>query len=392
MFSISGRILDAQSGEAVAGVQVTDGARTTLTDPGGFYQLLDVPPGTYSVSAAKSGYQLSAARTVVIGNIAVDGVNFSATRNVSVYDVSGVVRPFSVGLPSQCVGGVQIAYGIGSTVTPEDGAFTLLGLPPGTYAVTPVKSGCAFSPTTQLITVTNTGLSGVLFTEQQQPPSLYSISGRVTTAEGAGLGNATISYGAGAVTADAQGFFTIPGLLPNNYVLTPVLAGYHFDPATAQVIISDSNVVIVNLRGIPNSYRQLLPQLPREWPQLFCVTPDQDCGVEPDNAVRAGAQMLPTLNVTYHAQIGGTADVRDVYGFTLLAGTSYRLSVTHRAIGDLNIYLYDETSSTPLLSSAQRGTMNETLVFQPSVTGRYFLQVVAASVRTKNAYQFGVAY
>jgi hypothetical protein len=392
LFTIGGRILDAQSGEAVAGVQVTDGARTTFTDFGGFYVLAGVPAGTYTISAAKSGYRLSDATAVVIGNANIDAINFSATKNVTVHDVSGEVRPFSSGIASQCVAGVQLAYGIGSAVTPSDGKFTLLGLPPGTYALTPIKPGCLYTPATQIVTVTNTSVANVLFTESQIPASLYSISGRATTPAGAGLGGTRIAYGAGVVLADANGYFAIPNLPAARYTLTPTLPGYRFDPATTVITISTSNVVIVNMQGRAYSSRIVLPFVMQNVPVIVCNIPGADCGVEPDNAVRAGATPLPTNSTIYYALIGSTADVRDVYGFALIAGVRYRFALTHQAVGDINLYLYDEKGATPLLSSAQPGTVNEAITFTPTVSGRYFLQVVAASVRVKSTYQIALAY
>jgi hypothetical protein len=392
LFTIGGRILDTQSGEAVSGVQVTDGARTTFTDLGGFYTLTGVPAGTYIVSAAKSGYRLSDAATVVIGNANVDAINFSATQNVTVHDVSGEVRPFSSGIASQCVSGVQIAYGVGSTVTPGDGRFALLGLPPGTYAITPIKVGCSYSPPTQIVTVTNTSIANVIFAEQQKPVSVYSINGRATTPDGTGLGGTRIAYGTTFVLADAQGYFTIPNLTANTYVLIPTLRGYRFEPATLPITITNSNVVIASMQGRLYTSRNWLPIAMRIEPIVVCAVAGADCGLEPDNAVRAGATQLPTSNATFYARIGSSADVRDVYGFVLTAGIRYRFSVTHRAVGDINAYFYDEKSSAPLLSSAQLGTSNETITFTPSVTGRYFLQVVAASVRVKSDYQLTVAY
>jgi hypothetical protein len=390
LFAIGGRILDAQSGEAAPNVQVTDGARTTYTDPAGFYELIGVPAGTYLVSAAKSGYRLSDARTVVITNTDVSGVNFTAMQNVPVHDVSGEVKPYSMSLSSQCVGGVQVLYGIGSAVTQTEGKFDLLGLPPGTYAVTPFKAGCAFAPVTQIITITNTSLSGLVFTEDREE-NLYSISGRATSS-GQGLAGARVSYGAGVVTTDAQGYFSIANLQPGSYTLTPVLFGYRFEPASTVIAIQNSDVVIASLTGVPLGSRVAIPTVQQDWPKRVCVTPGADCGLEPDNAVRPGANVLPSNNATYYATIGGTADVRDVYGFDLTGGVRYRFAVTHAAIGDLNIYLYDATTSTPLVSSAMRGTANESITFTPPADGRYFLQVVAASVRVKSTYQFSVAF
>ena len=392
VFTIGGRILDTQSGEGVSGVQVSDGAHTAFSDLGGFYVLAGIPAGTYTVSAAKSGYRLSDATSVVITNTNVSAVNFSATKSVTVHDISGAVRPLSSGIASQCVSGVQIAYGIGSSITPGTGQFLLQGVPPGTYAITPIKAGCTYSPATEIVTVTNTSISNIVFSEQQQPIKLFSITGRTTTPSGDGLAGTLISYGTSAVLADAFGYFTIPNLPASSYTLTPTLSGYRFDPSRTAITITNASVVIVSMVGRPLTYRMLLPIGMQNVPQIVCNIAGVDCGVEPDNAVRLGATSLPTTLTTYHAQIGTSADARDVYGFALLAGVKYRFAITHAAVGDINLYLYDEKGSTPLLASARPGTTNEVISFTPGVAGRYYLQVVAASVRTKSNYALTLAY
>jgi hypothetical protein len=392
VFTISGRVIDADSGEGLSGVQVTDGARTTFTDAGGFYVLNGVPAGNYTISAAKSGYSLSSPTTVIVANANVAGINFTARQTVSVHNINGRVKPFSTGIASTCVSGVQIAYGIGSAVTQADGTFTLLGLPAGAYALTPIQTGCVFTPTTRLITITNTTVNNVEFVEVVPPPNTYSIFGRATTESGAGLPGVRVVYGAGSVQSDAQGNFTISNLPSAAYTLTPTLSGYRFEPLTTTVTISNANAVVLNMVGRAAQFRQMLPVAALNAPQQICNVPGADCGLEPDNAVRAGATLLPTRPGTYYAQIGSSADSRDVYGLNLDAGVRYRFTVTHRAIGDVNLYLYDATTSSPLVSVATPGTGNETLTFTPAVSGRYFVQVVAASVRVKGDYQFAVAY
>jgi hypothetical protein len=392
VFTIGGRVIDSDSGEAIGGVQITDGARTTFTDAGGFYVLSGVPGGNYTISAAKSGYSLSSATSVVVVNANVNGINFTARKNVTVYNASGVLRPFSSGIPSACISGAQIAYGIGSAVSGSDGTFALNGLPPGAYAVTPIKAGCTYSPSTQVVTINNTDVTGVVFTEAAPPVNVYSIFGRTISTSGAALPNVRVNYGAGSVQSDAQGNFVIPNLSTGSYVLTPAHAGYRFEPLTTTVTVANANVLVVNLIGRETQSKLLLPLVAQIAPAQICNVPGADCGLEPDNAVCAGALVLPKRPGTYFATIGTSADTRDVYGFDLEAGVRYRFTAAHRAVGDINLYLYDERGSTPLVSVATPGTGNETLTFTPTTAGRYFVQVVAASVRVKSEYQFVVAY
>jgi len=70
--SITGSVTDAEDGSPIAGATVCDGTRTVTTDTWGKYTIADVPPGTYQVTASKSGYESSwSTLTVVSGGTAV---------------------------------------------------------------------------------------------------------------------------------------------------------------------------------------------------------------------------------------------------------------------------------------------------------------------------------
>lgn len=72
--------------------------------------------------------------------------------------------------------------------------------------------------------------------------NLYSISGRVTDADGNVISGVTISAGAaGSATTDSNGNYTISGLTAGTYTLTPSKSGYSFTPARRTVSVS-SNV------------------------------------------------------------------------------------------------------------------------------------------------------
>ena len=64
----------------------------------------------------------------------------------------------------------------------------------------------------------------------------YSISGQVLDNFELPLPGVTVSAGAGiSAVTNESGAYTITGLLPGTYTLTPSLVGWTFDPATLQV-------------------------------------------------------------------------------------------------------------------------------------------------------------
>lgn len=78
----------------------------------------------------------------------------------------------------------------------------------------------------------------------QAPPSVHSISGRVTL-NGLGLGGVTVTLtvaGSATRTTAADGTYTFTGLVDGNYTLTPSLTGYTFTPTSRTVTLAGVNV------------------------------------------------------------------------------------------------------------------------------------------------------
>ena len=151
--SISGRI--THDGEGVPQVTVTDGTRTALTDDEGYYEIEDVPNGTYTITPSRDldddGYEdftyPDAPRTVVVDGADETDVNFKATKKT--YSISGTIRD-SRGEP---VVGVTLSDGIRKATTDDSGNYTLAGVPAGTVTVTPARTGRAFDPAETEVTV-----------------------------------------------------------------------------------------------------------------------------------------------------------------------------------------------------------------------------------------------
>lgn len=76
-YTISGNV--SVGGVRLSGVTVTAGGVSALTGTDGTYRLTGLPAGSYSVSAARLGYTLSAAQGVTVGPDRA-GINFTATE------------------------------------------------------------------------------------------------------------------------------------------------------------------------------------------------------------------------------------------------------------------------------------------------------------------------
>jgi hypothetical protein len=154
--SISGQI--TRNGVGMAGVTISDGSNTTITNTSGNYVLSGYGLGsTVTLSPTKVGYIFSpSSQIVTIGNGDVTGINFSATAVASTFSISGTVKLNGSGLAGVTVTatsngnvlvGDTVTAGSKTATTNSKGGYLLSGLAAGSYTVTPTKTGYTFTPT-----------------------------------------------------------------------------------------------------------------------------------------------------------------------------------------------------------------------------------------------------
>ncbi|HEY0407421.1 MAG TPA: LamG-like jellyroll fold domain-containing protein, partial [Pyrinomonadaceae bacterium] len=201
------------------------GTKVAQTDEQGHYSVTDIPVGNVSVMAVGSG-AASNASGLAAGTI--NGPGLTATVNVSLQNISGVVRGRVVNRDgSPGVGTLVIAYGripgfgsqridgmitVGYGYAGRDGSFTISNLPVNEIKLeaTDYVTGLLIRQPVQL-TEANPEVNGIVLTL----PGYGSISGRVLDEVGQPVAGAFVSGAGRAVRADAQG----------NYLLESVPAG-----------------------------------------------------------------------------------------------------------------------------------------------------------------------
>ena len=153
------------SGATGVTIMLTGGA-TTTTDALGNYTFSPVASGTYTVTPAKSGYTFTpASQSVIVSGASVTGVNFPA-QAVPTYSISGTIGTLATGPGTTVVlGGAASA----TATADSSGNYTFSNLVNGSYTVTPAKSGYAFTPGTQAVTIIGANVTGVNFTAQAGP-------------------------------------------------------------------------------------------------------------------------------------------------------------------------------------------------------------------------------
>ena len=148
-YSISGTV--TKGGVGLAGVTVTFGTFTALTNTSGVYKISNIPALTRGrIVPSLAGYAFTPSY-IAVSSLSGNLVNENFTATV-VLTVSGKITDKATLLP---LGGVTVTLGSFSAVSnATTGAYTIRNVPTGTSGVlTPSLAGKTFTPTT--ITVTN---------------------------------------------------------------------------------------------------------------------------------------------------------------------------------------------------------------------------------------------
>lgn len=219
-YTASGTVrVGSATGPPLAGATVSIGGSTATTSGTGYFSIAGILPGTYNATVNKSGYVTTTTQLTVSKDLS--GLVFSLAP-VPTYYLGGTVRAGSGTGPA--LPGVTVSIAGKSVVTGSTGAFTITGIPAGTYTLTLQKSGYVkktYSGYT--VSCNRTGLVFYLV-----PAPTYTISGTVRTgrATGAVLPGATVAIAGKSAVTGSTGTFSISGIAAGNYTLTIYKTGY----------------------------------------------------------------------------------------------------------------------------------------------------------------------
>ncbi|GAB5466931.1 MAG: hypothetical protein Kapaf2KO_23670 [Candidatus Kapaibacteriales bacterium] len=136
------------------------------------------------------------------------------------FEIDGLIE--SGGQPLENVD-LEIAN-VGTVQSDANGEYVFDGLVQGSYTITPSLNGFRFEPADTTVAV-NGDVSGVNF----EAIPFYIMSGVITDTGGI-LENIDVTNGIDTVATDSNGRFTFSGLEAGNYIVTPITAGYKYDP------------------------------------------------------------------------------------------------------------------------------------------------------------------
>jgi large repetitive protein len=235
---IAGHVTDAQTGSPIQGATVSysGGVQTATTDQNGNYQLTNIAPGTYNVTASASNHQASTQSTAVTsGNTATANfvLNELGAITGSVKNTSGTAIP-----------NATVSYSGGSTSTDVNGNYTLNNVVAGIYNIT--ASAATYNSSTQNATVISGKTATLNFTLSL---AAGTIAGKVTDNQtGQPIQGATVSYSGGSQTAvtDLNGNYRLTTISPGTYNVAARAAGYQSATLT-NVTVTANTTTTTNL-------------------------------------------------------------------------------------------------------------------------------------------------
>ncbi len=195
-------------------------------------------PETVSASLVTAGtYYLKCSRVTGFSDYTI------AATATPAYSVAGTVLKKADG---KALAGVTLTLtgnGLNLTAkTATTGAFSIAGVPDGSYTLTPSLAGRSFTPASATVTVSGADLSGQSF--QAEGP--YSVSGAVYLKNGTGLVGGTLKLtGNGVVlsaVSGADGKFMLANVTNGSYVLACSAAGRSFEPASTNLTVAGASV------------------------------------------------------------------------------------------------------------------------------------------------------
>lgn len=244
---VEGRTTDL-SGQPVAGTTLValhaDGRRfATVSGADGHYTLAGLPVGSFTVTAARTGYFSTETVSITLTDVALTAVADVTDLHAGSARIQGTVRDAESGMPRWDLAVTADGpTGRLQARTNTQGAYVLEGLQPGSYTLIPLSSSHAGS--SQVVTV---GEQQTVTLDLTTRPNQGRISGRVTDPDGQALPftvavhatTGTLRY---STTTDAVGNFLFEGLAAGRpYTLTTDLFRQGYANASTDVMVPEGS-------------------------------------------------------------------------------------------------------------------------------------------------------
>jgi len=213
--TVTGKVTNT-AGAPISGASVSSGGNGAITGADGGYTL-QVPAGSSTLTAALAGYQ-SASESVTV---TAGQSKQAATLQIQPINPGNVTGTVVDGNGQPLSGATVSAAGL-TTSTAADGSYALNNLPAGQTTIIASLTGFqAGSTSVTVVAATTTAAPAITLVS-----SSGSIAGSVKTTAGAAIAGASVGYGGGTATTDANGNYTLTGVPVGTVQLVASASGF----------------------------------------------------------------------------------------------------------------------------------------------------------------------
>jgi len=231
--TVTGKVTNA-AGAPISGASVSSGGNGAITGSDGSYTL-QVAGGTATITSALAGYQNASESVTVTAGQTTQAATLQI-QPVSPGNVTGsVVNSSGSGLS----GAVVTAGGL-TTTSAADGSYALNNLPAGQTTINASLTGFQSGSTTvTVVAATLTAAPAITLVSGSG-----AITGSVNNTSGGAIVGASVGFGGGTATTDANGNYTLTGVPVGTVQLVASASG--FQSVTQSVTVSGGNTSTAN--------------------------------------------------------------------------------------------------------------------------------------------------
>ena len=213
--TITGTVTNT-AGAPISGASVSSGGNGAITGADGGYTL-QVPGGTSTITAALAGYQSASESVTVTAGQSTQAATLQI-QPINPGNITGTV----VDGNGQPLSGATVSAAALSTSSAADGSYALNNLPAGQTTIQASLTGFQSGSTSVNVVASATTTAPAITLVS----SSGSITGSVKTTDGAAIAGASVGYGGGTATTDANGNYTLSGVPVGTVQLVASASGF----------------------------------------------------------------------------------------------------------------------------------------------------------------------
>ena len=245
---ISGTVTNSETGLSIDQVNITTNPVTNSinTNSSGQYEIDNIKPGNYTVTAAKEGFVSSSIEVAVSGGLtSTADFLLSPEQEVNNFGtIIGTVKDIATFAPLDQVN-ITTNPVTSSVTTDASGSFIIEGLSAGTFELIAEKEGYDSTSLNVNVAIGDTTLADIFMkeTDTTAVPTTGEVTGEITDAQtGNPLGGANITTtpATNLVTSDSVGKYSVSNIDPGSYTITVSKTGY--DNNTGEVTVKAGEI------------------------------------------------------------------------------------------------------------------------------------------------------